>query len=247
MKTILKKKLERYASEERRLRNQSFFKMGKGDYGEHDIFLGVSVPNVRKVAKANKDLSFSQLEQEIKSKFHEVRACVLFILRKKLSESQKKNDSKKEKQVIQFYLKYIDYVNNWDLVDSSAPYILGTALARNSLSVKILESLLTSDNLWKRRIALLATFPLIKQGDFALSLRFIKELLNDKEDLIHKATGWALREIGKRNTQVCEDFLYAEYEKIHRTTLRYAIEYMHEKKRKYFLQLQKKRGKSIGF
>lgn len=195
-----------------------FFKTGPGQYGAGDVFLGVMVPQSRDVAKNYTSLALADLQKLLNSKIHEIRLAALFVLLKKY---QLVEDSKRE-VIIKFYLKNSKNINNWDLVDLSAPKILGDYLLTRPR--QILDELSKSESLWERRIAVLATFAFIKNNDFADALRLAKSLINDKHDLMHKAVGWMLREIGKREKKVLLNFLNLNYKKMPRTMLRYAIE-----------------------
>ncbi len=205
-----------------------FFKTGKGDYAEGDVFAGIKVPVSRKIAKQFKDLSLTDLSELIKSKIHEERLIALFILVDKM----KKAGDKEQEKIFKFYIKNMKYVNNWDLVDLSAEKIIGEYLFDKD---RELLFRLTKGSLWERRIAVLSTFNFIKKNDFNTTLNISKSLLSDKHDLIHKAVGWMLREIGKRDLKTEEDFLKEHYKLMPRTMLRYAIEKFPEKKRKSYL------------
>ncbi|MDO8428215.1 MAG: DNA alkylation repair protein [Candidatus Diapherotrites archaeon] len=208
---------------------QGFFKTGKGDYGEGDVFLGVTVPVSRKIALQLSDLSFFELKQSLHSKFHEERLVALLILVQQFEHS----DLKAQKKIFNFYLKNKSQVNNWDLVDLTAPKLVGVYLLNQN--PKILFKLVKSKNLWDRRIAIVSSFAFIRVGNFDLTLKLSKLLLKDSRDLIHKAVGWMLREVGKRDVFVLEKFLKQNYKKMPRTMLRYAIERFPEKKRKSYL------------
>ncbi|MBU0460575.1 MAG: DNA alkylation repair protein [Nanoarchaeota archaeon] len=209
---------------------QGFFKTGPGQYGEGDIFLGIKVPVQRTVAKKYKELLLKDLQTLLNSKIHEERLISLFIL----IDQYNKSDHKKE--IVDFYLKNTKNINNWDLVDLSAPKILGNYLLNNDR--KILYWLAQSTNLWEKRISVLATFAFIKNNQFQDSLKISQILLNDSHDLIHKAVGWMLREIGKKDQTVEEKFLKQHYKKMPRTMLRYAIEKFDEPLRKQYLHSQ---------
>lgn len=206
---------------------ERFFKTGKGEYGEGDRFLGIVVPTLRKVAKEYSELSLSDLQKLLSSKIHEYRLTALFILVAKY----KKTESKKK--IVDFYLKNTENINNWDLVDLSAPNILGDYLIDRDKDILLM--LAKSSNLWERRIAVLSTFSFIKRNNFRDSLKIAEILINDKHDLIHKAVGWMLREVGKRDLETEEDFLNEHYKKMPRTCLRYAIEKFDETKRRSYL------------
>jgi 3-methyladenine DNA glycosylase AlkD len=209
---------------------QWFFKTGKGEYGEGDQFTGLKVPAQRKLAKEFCDLSLEEIRELLKSPIHEERLISLFILADKY---RKANDQLKNK-IFNFYIKDRKGINNWDLVDLSAPKIIGSHLREKDKS--ILFKFALSKNLWDRRIAVLASFEFIKNNNYETSLELCKLLLNDEHDLIHKATGWMLREIGKRNLEIEVKFLKDNYKKMPRTMLRYAIEKFPESKRKKYLQ-----------
>ncbi len=224
----IKRDLKKVADEEKAKILQGFFKTGPGQYGEGDVFLGVSVPNIRKVAKgAVERLSLNDVKKLLSSKVHEKRLVALLILIEKY---------KKDKDVVyDFYLENAKGVNNWDLVDLSAPNIVGDYLLERK-DRKILYRLAKSDNLWEKRIAIVSTFAFIRDGQFSDTLKISKILLKDKHDLIHKAVGWMLREVGKRDEKLLKKFLRDNYSGIPRTTLRYAIERFEEGERLGFLR-----------
>jgi 3-methyladenine DNA glycosylase AlkD len=211
---------------------QRFFKTGKGEYGEGDKFIGVMVPSVRKLSKQFNQLSLSDIQKLLLSPYNEERLLGILIL---IDQFQKSPEEKKEK-IYRFYLNNLRYVNNWNLVDGSAPYILGPYLENRSRN--ILYKFVKSNNIWERRIAILSTFHFIRGHDFTDTLKIIKILLKDKHDLIHKASGWMLREIGKRDAKALEIFLAKEYQKMPRTMLRYAIERFPKEKRMTYLSGQ---------
>ena len=211
----------------------SFFKTGKGEYGEGDIFLGIAVPMQREVAKKYSTLGFSGIKKLLKSKIHEHRLIALLVLVQQFNRA----DENQKVKIIDFYLASTKRINNWDLVDLSAAKILGEYLYQApSKERKILRKLAKSKNLWERRIAVLSTFAFIKRNEFDDALEISKMLLEDPHDLIHKAVGWMLREIGKRNLAVEEKFLKKHCRKMPRTMLRYAIEKFPEKKRQLYLK-----------
>ena len=209
----------------------SFFKTGKGEYGEGSIFLGIRVPLLRKIANKYLELDFKDLQNLLNNKIHTYRFIALIILVNKY----KKGDDKLKKIIYNFYIKNLKNINNWDLVDISCYHIVGNFLLNKSKEKIILYKLVKSRNLWFRRIAIVSTFIFIKNNKFKDTLKISKLLLNDKEDLINKAVGWMLREVGKRNQKLLEEFLKKNYQNMSRTTLRYAIERFEEKKRKYYL------------
>ena len=225
----LKKELKKISSPKQAEVLQGFFKTGKGEYGEGDIFLGVKVPEQGKVADKFQELSLKDLEKLLNSKIHEHRMTSLFILIKQY----KKADEREKKKIFDFYLKNTKNINNWDLVDLSAPKIVGDYLLNKPRNV--LYKLAKSENLWERRIAIVSTWIIIRNNEFDDTLKIAKILLNDKHDLIHKAVGWMLREVGKRDQKIEEEFLKKHYLKMPRVMLRYAIERFEEKKRKFYL------------
>ena len=218
------------ATEERRKSNEWFFKTNKGEYGYGDIFLGVRMPDIRKVAKKfSPKITLKELTELIQSPIHEVRLCALIIL---VNQYKKGNFSK----IFEYYIRQINFINNWDLVDSSAPYIVGDYLYNNPDERSILFEFVHSENIWVRRISIVSTFTLIKNNQFNETLQIAKILLNDKHDLIHKAVGWMLREVYKRDQDLIRTFLKQNYAQLPRTTLRYAIERMDEVERLLFLK-----------
>ena len=222
--------LKLVATEERRKVNEWFFKTGKGEYGYGDIFLGVTVPNIRRIAKKfSQEISLQELVELIRNPIHEVRLCALIILVNKY----KKEDSEK---IYQYYLKHLNSVNNWDLVDTSAPYIVGDYLYKNPKKSKILLEFSQSENLWIRRISIVSTLTFIKNNEFNQTLKIANLLIYDDHDLIHKAVGWMLREIYKRDESLIKQFLRQNYAQIPRTTLRYAIERMDKEERLLYLK-----------
>lgn len=227
----IKKDLRQFASPEKAKVLQRFFKTKKGQYGEGDVFIGVKVPETRSVAKKYVDLGFNEIQELLNSQIHEERLLALVILNLKF----KKAKSKIEKRFIfEFYLKNTNRINNWDLVDLSAPNIVGEFLQNEDTSV--IRQLASSKNIWERRIAIVSTFPFIKKRNFGETLFISDVLLKDEHDLIHKAVGWMLREVGKQNKNVLELFLEQRYKEMPRTMLRYAIEKFPEEERKKWLK-----------
>jgi 3-methyladenine DNA glycosylase AlkD len=202
---------------------KNFFKTGKGEYGEGDEFIGVTVPDSRKVARANVDISYEDLAYILKSRIHEDRLCALIILVYKFDKAIPEQE---KKRAVDFYLKYHLYGNNWDLVDVIAPKILGPWLIHRDKS--LLYEYAHSSNLWERRIAIMTTFYFIRQGEFEDTISISEILLNDRHDLIHKAVGWMLREMGKRDQKELTNFLNKYYINMPRTMLRYSIERLPE-------------------
>ncbi len=207
---------------------QRFFKTGKGQYGEGDIFLGLVVPKQRTLAKKYRALEFKGIESLLHSSIHEYRLIALFIL----IDQYKRNDEKKK--FFDFYIKNIKYINNWDLVDLSAPNILGDYLLNKNK--KILLKLVKSNNLWERRIAIISTYTFIRHNQFNETLKLARKLLKDDHDLIHKAVGWMLREVGNKDQKVEKSFLNKYYQVMPRTMLRYAIEKFNKKQRSFYMK-----------
>ena len=229
----IKQALEMLAIPEKAEFLPKFFKTGKGEYGEGDLFLGVIVPDQRKVAKAfyNK-ISLEELSKLLSSKYHEHRLTALLILILKFEKSKK---TLQQKEIVNFYLNHLEFINNWDLVDTSCYKILGRYCFENQQE-KLLIDLSNSDKMWEKRIAIVGTMHYIKQGRFELTKEFVKRNLHHPHDLMHKANGWLLREMGNKNEQQLLDFLYHHYKEMPRTCLRYAIEKLDENLRQDFLK-----------
>jgi 3-methyladenine DNA glycosylase AlkD len=227
---LIRAKMKKLANKEKAKILQGFFKTGQGEYGEGDIFLGITVPVLRKLSKEHDSASLPEVVKLVKSSIHEERLLALLMLVRAFS----KGDETLKKKIYDLYLKHTRYINNWDLVDLTAPNIVGAyLLGRNR---KPLYALVKSADLWERRISILSTFAFIKQNDFYDAFKISHTLLADEHDLIHKAVGWMLREIGKRDLYAEEQFLKSRYKKMPRTMLRYAIELFPEPKRKRYLQ-----------
>ena len=209
---------------------QGFFKTGKGQYAEGDIFLGIKVPETRQVAKAYRNLPISEIEKVIANPAHEIRLCGLLIL----VEWFKKADETDKKAIVDFYLSNTQYINNWDLVDLSCYNILGNYLLDKPRD--ILYRLAKSENMWEQRIAIVSTWAFIRHRELGDTLAISEMLLDHPHDLIHKAVGWMLRELSKRNEALMLHFIETHYNKLSRTTLRYAIEKLPEEQRKDNLQ-----------
>lgn len=208
---------------------QRFFKTGPGEYGEGDLFIGVKVPDIRRVAGKYRDVKFRDISRLLRSPVHEERFLALVFLVRKYS----RGDEKEKKKIYDFYLANTRHINNWDLVDTSAGKIVGAHLVNRDRSV--LYSLSRSGSIWERRISIIATSHFIWKESFETTLEIAENLLNDEEDLIHKAVGWMLREIGKRHLPSAESFLKRHYRKMPRVMLRYAIERYPEPLRKKYL------------
>ena len=225
--------LKALAKPSRAFELQRFFQTAKGQYGEGDVFLGLTVPEVRAVARKYKTISLAQVGELTASPLHELRLCGLIILTFQYLAAK---DRKTEKKVFNFYMKQAraGYINNWDLVDVTAP-IIGKYLVDESDPFVVLEKLAKSKSLWMRRIAIIFTFPFIRIGELEPTVEISKMLLRDDHDLIHKAVGWMLREAGKRDPKTLREFLSENAEIMPRTALRYSIEKLPEQERKSWL------------
>lgn len=229
MFTDLRKELDKSADKKKALSLQKFFKTEEGEYGFGDVFLGIPVPKCRELAIKYKDLSFDEIGQLLKSEVHEERLISLLIL---VHQFQK--EEMLQRRIYEFYLKNTKFINNWDLVDASADKIIGAYIIDKPKAV--LYKLVKSKNLWERRIAMLTTYHFIKHGEFEDALLIAEELVGDENDLIQKAVGWMLREVGNRDLSAEEKFLKKFYKQMGRTALRYSIEKFPEKTRKAYLE-----------
>lgn len=228
--SVIQSRLRKFADKKNAEVAQRYFKTGAGEYGEGDKFLGIRVPVLRKLAREYQTITVKESEQLLKSPIHEGRMLALLILIRICSgggESVKK-------EVYELYLNNTKFINNWDLVDVSAEHIVGDFLLDKAKSPLYL--LAKSENLWEQRISIVSTFCFIRQGQYSETLKIAKMLLHDKHDLIHKAVGWMLREVGKRNLTTEEEFLKEHYKKMPRTMLRYAVEKFPEPKRQRYLK-----------
>jgi 3-methyladenine DNA glycosylase AlkD len=221
--------LQTLQNEEKARILQRFFKTGPGQYGEGDLFLGITVPVLRKLAAKHRALPVESVSELLCHPYHEARLIALLLMIQNFRQANPAS----QKEIYKAYLAHTHYINNWDLVDLSAPHIVGVYLADKERSV--LTKLAISGLLWERRIAVISTFHFIRNGEFKDTLDISDLLLADKEDLIHKAVGWMLREVGKRNGKVLEGFLRRRYAIMPRTMLRYAIEKFPEEKRRLYL------------
>jgi 3-methyladenine DNA glycosylase AlkD len=228
----LKSELKSLANPEKAKVLQKFFKTGKGEYAEGDIFLGISVPESRKIAKKYSFLSLNEIKSLLESKIHEERLIALLILVNNFKKSKK--TPFEQRKIFEFYLANTKHINNWDLVDLSADKIAGEFVFKDGNN--LLSFLARSQNLWEKRIAIISTFAFLKKRKFGETLAISEILLNDGHDLIHKAVGWMLREVGKRDLNVLEIFLKSHYKEMPRTMLRYSIEKFPEDKRQMYLK-----------
>jgi 3-methyladenine DNA glycosylase AlkD len=213
-----------------------FFKTGPGEYAHGDQFLGVVVPDTRRVARRFSALPLSEVLCLLQSKYHEERLLALLIL----IAQYKRSEPRHQKTIFDLYVTHLQYINNWDLVDVSAPHIVGAYLETRDR--KLLYKLVRSKRLWDRRVAIVSTFHFIRQNDFVDTFAIAELLLTDSEDLMHKATGWMLREVGKRDIAALEVFLEQHGPQMPRTMLRYAIERFPERKRKAYFQMGVPKG-----
>jgi len=228
----IKNEMRKLANKEIAEHSQRFFKTGKGQYGEGDIFLGIRAPVLRKIAKKFRRISLAEVSKLLESKFHEERLLSILML-VNLFKSGNEDD---QELIYELYLDKTKFINNWDIVDISAGNIVGEFLFEKDKAP--LYRLVFSENMWERRIAIVATFYFIRNDEFDDTLKIAEILLTDKEDLIHKAVGWMLREVGKRVIEIEEEFLEEHYLKMPRTMLRYAIERFPETRRKMYLKGQ---------
>jgi len=222
--------MQQLGSEEKANVLQRFFKTGPGEYGEGDVFIGVRVPDLRKLVKEYQDITIKGVMQFLRSSIHEERMFALLILVGKYS----KGNEAVKKRIYDLYLQNTKFINSWDLVDGSAQHIVGAFLMDKSKEP--IYRLAKSKYLWERRIAILSTFYFIKHDNYSETLKISKILLTDEQDLIHKAVGWMLREIGKRHILTEEIFLKKYYKRMPRTMLRYAVEKFPESKRQKYLK-----------
>ena len=223
----LKKDLRDAADLKKAKDKERYFKTGKGEYAEGDVFIGISTPDQRKIVSNYKFLNLSQIRDLLSDKIHEFRFCALLLLIEKYQEDEKK--------IVDFYLNNLDRVNNWDLVDLSAPKITGDYFLNREKDR--LKELIFSNNLWKRRVAIVSTLGFIRKGHLDTTFDYSKLLLEDSHDLIHKAVGWMLRETGKRDKERLKEFLRKNSSHMPRVTLRYSIERFDQEERDKFLRL----------
>lgn len=222
----IKQVLRGLSSPDKAIKAKRFFKTGTGEYSANDVFIGVTTPELRKMAKPLVFISFDILKNLLNSSIHEERQLAIIILVNRF----RKSDSQERKKIFKFYLKMKNKINNWDLVDISAAAILGTfCVEENSFSV--MNKLINSKVHWDRRKAMVATHALIKKGKIDITLIYAKKVFSDKEDLMHKAAGWMLREVGKRDKRSLKKFIDHNGEKMPRTMLRYAIEHFTKSER----------------
>ena len=236
-----KKELKLYANSERAHHSLKFFKTGKGDYGEGDKFIGVRVPNIRKIAQIYKSLGLDEIDKLLKSKIHEERLLALIILANQFKNAIKNDDSNIQQMIYRYYIKQYDKINNWDLVDASCHIIIGGYLANKpKANAKLLYDWAKSTHLWKKRMAIISTFSFIRENNFRHTIEISSLLLNDPHDLIHKAVGWMLREVGKKDKHTLKVFLDDHAASMPRTMLRYAIEKLPDTERISYLAQGKK-------
>lgn len=225
----IKQELLDYGNAEKAAHSLYFFKTGKGQYGEGDKFIGITLPEMRAVIKSYKNLQLNEIEKLLIDEIHECRLCALLILVNQF----RKADEVTRGIIVDFYLSHTQYVNNWDLVDCSSHVILGVWLMDKERSV--LYDLSKSDSLWEQRIAIVSTMTFIRNNDFSDALRLSEIYLTHKHDLIHKASGWMLREVGKRDELSLTGFLDDYYKQMPRTMLRYSIEKLSPEQKKHYM------------
>ena len=226
----IRAELRALAAPDTALIQQRFFKTGPGQYGEGDVFLGIKMPVLRALAKQQRDVSLATIQALLDSEYHEERLFALLLLMQRYQAA----DESGKQAAFDLYLGNTAHINNWDLVDVSAPHIVGRHLEQRSRA--LLDTLARSPLLWERRIAIVATFHFIRRNDCADTLRLARILLRDEHDLMHKAVGWMLREAGKRDLAALESFLQTHQREMPRTMLRYAIERFEPPLRKRYLQ-----------
>ena len=238
MKTIkeLKIDLNKSSNEEYSKKVKRFFKTKKGEYAENNIFIGIKVPEIRRLSSKYENLSSKEILELLKSKIHEYQFAGLVILIKQFNEASKNKDKKSIEKIIKFYLTNAKRVNNWDLVDISAPNILGKHILHNASKNKLLFELAKSKNLWERRISIVSTLPLVRSGELKTALKLCEIHLFDKEDLMNKAVGWVLREIGKQDKKVLIDFLEKYHSLMPRISLSYSLEKFSKKEKEKFMK-----------
>jgi len=225
--------LNALADQKRAVVMQRFFKTGPGQYGEGDIFLGLSVPQQRVIARRYRDLPAGEVEKLLRQPYHEYRLTALIIW---TLQAQRVGEAGRQ-AILDHYLKNRTWINNWDLVDVTCPEIVGHFLLKRDRS--LLDELAAEDHLWSQRIAIVSTLAFIRKNQFGDTFRIAEKLLGHRHDLIHKAIGWMLREVGKRSPDALEEFLHDHIERLPRTALRYAIERFEPARRQYYLGLGK--------
>lgn len=228
----LNKELKKLSDPVRAEHSKGYFKTGKGEYGEGDVFIGLTMGQQRQLAKGYNDFSIANIQKLLDSKIHEKRMIGLVIMVNRFNKA----DEKDRKFLFDFYLRNAKKVNNWDLVDISCPYLVGKYLVNKRKERKILYGLAKSKNLWEKRISIVSTSAFIRKGQLDDAFKISKMFLSDKHDLMHKAVGWMLREAGKKDINQLKKFLKDNYKNIPRTTLRYSIERFEETERKMFLE-----------
>ena len=231
-RAALTRELRAAGTPERAAGAARYFKTGPGEYGEGDLFLGVTVPVLRKIVRRYETLQLAQVEKLLHAREHELRQAALLILVAQYA----KGDPKGQREILRVYLANTSFINNWDLVDCSCREIVGAHVRANSRS--LLTKLARSKNLWERRIAMISTMPLVRDGEFSDALRIAEMLLDDRHDLIHKAVGWVLRELGDKDKAALVSFLQQHYKRVPRTALRYAIEHFPAEERKRALRAE---------
>lgn len=231
-RAALTRELRAAGTPERAAGAARYFKTGSGEYGEGDIFLGVTVPALRKIVRRYETLQLAEVEKLLHTREHELRQAALLILVAQYAKAA----PNEQREILRVYLANTSFINNWDLVDCSCREIVGAHVRANSRSV--LTKLARSNSLWERRIAMISTMPLVRDGEFSEALRIAEMLLDDRHDLIHKAVGWVLRELGDKDKAALVSFLQQHYKRVPRTALRYAIEHFPAEERKRALRAE---------
>ncbi len=230
--------LKKLGSKKKALGSARFFKTGKGHYGEGDKFLGVTVPETRNTIKKYQALSYSEISKLLKNNFHEIRLAGLLLL---VWQAQKARTLADRKKIFDFYMKHVRYINNWDFVDTSSPDIVGPYLSEISHPKRLafINKMIASKNLWENRIIMIATLYEIRKGNGKMAIYIAEKFLNHKHDLMHKAVGWMLREVGKRDKRELVVFLDKHASHMPRTALRYAIEHFSPAEKKRYMKMKK--------
>lgn len=235
---LLVRELQDLADPVRAASSHRYFKTGKGEYAEHETFVGIRVPVLRAIAKRYRSLSLPDIASLLQSDIHELRQCALFILVLQFERA----DFSKRSEIVDWYLSHLDGVNNWDLVDASAYQLLGRHLQEMREGITILNRLADSDDLWRQRIAVVATYAFIRAAECAPTMSLALRLLHHPHDLMQKAIGWMLREVGKKDEQLLCSFLDDHASVMPRTMLRYSIERLRAEKRRHYLSLPRERN-----
>ncbi len=227
----LRKEMEECSNEEKAKLYQRFFKTGPGQYGEGDVFMGLTMPETRAISSKYTEMPIEEVQELLNSEIHEHRMSALLIVIQKYRKANKEE----KRKLYEFYLKNMSRINNWDLIDVTASHVVGDFLFNNKEEKEMLYKLAKSNDLWEKRISVISTFRFIKENEFEDSINISEILLNDKHDLIHKAVGWMLREIGKKDQEIEEEFLRKYHKTMPRTMLRYSLEKFTKDKKDFYM------------